>query len=407
MDAPTRIIAVARPVALRGASPSSVHDSTAQRNPQLPYAPPGCILGHGGCARYQPVRRLDNVANDFRAPDEWECRVFIAVAETHGAEAASQRLKTLRGGRYERQSVEKILKKIESWVGETLLERHADRKLYPTERGQEFLEAARAVVTQYQVMRGESPSQKLPTLACLPHHTHFVSLAEDILFYAPPESTEKIVVDYLHQNHRGEGEFHRHVVTRLLDNVYQLIIGPRVADTKTFDSTPLYHWQLEVMVDRDFEGGEMQLADLVAKYQMLAPPGDMRSRRLLEDTIAKWGIDDPGPEVRIAGETYDVGTSVMRLRGEHRRRGRGDRRVVVAPSDVALAFKVGMEFGGRHADRFKWVPIRHDGRSLRMEVCVTIRRANRDKLGGIVAALATAVERLNALPNQPGLAGAS
>lgn len=345
------------------------------------------------------------MSNDFRAPDEWECRVFIAVAETHGAEAAAQRLKALRGGRYERQSVEKILKKIESWVGETLLERHADRKLYPTERGQEFLEAARAVITQYQVMRGESTGQKLPTLACMPHHTHFVALAEDLLFDTAPHSTEKIVVEYLQQNHRGEGEFHRHAVTRLRENVYQLIIGPRVTDTKTYDSTTLYHWQLEAMVDRDFPGDEMPLADLVAKYRMLVPPGDMRSRRLLEDSIAKWGIDDPGPEVRVAGETYEVGTSVIRLRNEYSRRGRGDRRVVVVPSDVALSFKEGMEFGGRHADRFKWVPIRHGGRSLRMEVCVTIRRGNRDKLGGIVAALATAVERLNATPNQPGLTG--
>lgn len=347
------------------------------------------------------------MGNDFRvAPDEWECRVFIAVAESRGAEAAAQRLKALRGGRYERQSVEKILKKIESWAGETLLERHSDRRLYPTARGQEFLESARAVVRQYQVLRGEIGRPALPTLACLPHHTPFVALAEDILLDAPPAGTEKINVEYLQQHQRGEGEFHRHAVTRLRENVYQLIIGPRVNDPKTYDSTTLYHSQLEAMVDRDYPGSEMPLEDLVTKYRMLVPPADTRSRRLLEDSITTGGIPDPGPLVRVAGETYDTATSVMRLRTESNRR-RGGPRVAVAPSDVALPYKAGMEFGGRHADRFKWVPIRHGGEPLRMEVCVTVRRGSRDALAGVVAALATAVRRLDSLPDQDGLSGAT
>jgi hypothetical protein len=85
--------------------------------------------------------------------------------------------------------------------------------------------------------------------------------------------------------------------------------------------------------------------------------------------------------------------------------------VVVVPSDVALAYKEGMEFGGRNAERFKWVPIYHrddDGTEhlLRMEVCVTVRRSNREKLATVVAALQTAVERLNNLPDQVGLDGA-
>lgn len=340
------------------------------------------------------------------APDEWECQVFIAVAETHGTEAAARRLKPMRDGRYGRQAVEKILKKIESWADEPLLARDPNRKLYPTERGQEFLESARKIVTQYQLMRREIAEQALPTLACLPLHTHFVALAEDLLFDAPPAGTEKIFVEYLPQNQRGEGEFHRHAVMLLRNNEYQLIIGPRVDDANTFESTTLYYTQLEAMVGRDYPGAEMSLTDLVSKYRMLVPPPDMRSRRLLEDSIARWvADDDPGQQVRVAAETYETATSVMRLRNENSRGG-SDSRVVVVPSDVALAYKEGMEFGGRRADRFKWVPIHHRDELLRMEVCVTVRRGSRERLAGVVAALATAVERLNDLPEQDGLCGA-
>jgi DNA-binding transcriptional LysR family regulator len=350
---------------------------------------------------------------EFRvAPDEWECRVFIAVAENRGAEAAAQRLKAHRGGRYERQSVEKILKKIEAWVGEPLLSRDPDRKLYLTGRGQEFLESAHNIVTQYQLMRGEIPERALPKLACLPHHTHFVAMAESLLFeQAPPKGTPKIFVEYLPQNYRGEGEFHRLAVTQLRSNAYQLIIGPKVDDMTTFESKPLYYAQLEAMVSRQYRADEMSLTDLVQRHQMLVPPIDMRSRRLLEDSIEKWGIDDPGLPVRVAAETYETATSVLRVRNEYHGRGEGDSRVVVVPSDAALVYKEGMEFGGRHADRFKWVPIYHrDDRGtdhlLRMEVCVTIRRGGQSDLPGIVAALARAVERLNDIPGQVGLCGA-
>jgi DNA-binding transcriptional LysR family regulator len=349
---------------------------------------------------------------EFRvAPDEWECRVFIAVAENRGAEAAAQRLKVLRGGRYERQSVEKILRKIEAWVGEPLLSRDPNRKLYLTGRGQEFLEAARNVVTQYQLMRGEIPEQPLPKLACLPLHTHFVAMAEALLFEQSPKGTPKIFVEYLPQNYRGEGEFHRLAVTQLRSNAYQLIIGPKVDDATTFESRTLYYAQLEAMVSRQYQADEMSLTDLVQRHQMLVPPIDMRSRRLLEESIVKWGIDDPGQHVRVAAETYETVTSVLRVRNEYHGRGDGDSRVVVVPSDAALVYKEGMEFGGRHADRFKWVPIYHrDERGtdhlLRMEVCVTTRRGGPTDLPAIVAALTRAVEKLNDIPGQPGLCGA-
>jgi DNA-binding transcriptional LysR family regulator len=344
-----------------------------------------------------------------KAPGEWEWQVFIAVAETGGTDAAAQRLRAIRGSRYGRQAVEKTIAKIQSWAGEPLLKRDLSRKLHPTERGQEILEGARKIVAQYRLMRGEVVDQALPKLACLPLHTHFVAVAEDILFHEPEAGTEKMVVEYLPQDQRGEGKFHGQAVEMLESNVYQLIIGPRVRDANAFASTTLYHAQLEAMVSADHPEEEMSLVDLVSRHRMLVPPRDMRSRRLLEDAIKKWVPDvDPGEDVRVAAETYETATSVMRLRHESSRR-RADSRVVVVPSDVALAYKEGMEFGGRNADRFKWVPIyyRDEGGEhlLRMEVCVTVRRGNREKLANIVGALHTAVERLNNLPDQVGLDG--
>jgi DNA-binding transcriptional LysR family regulator len=349
------------------------------------------------------------VFGDFKGPDEWQCRVFIAVAETHGADAAAKELRDIRPG-YGRQAVEKILRRLEQLAGATLLARHPDRKLYPTGKGQEFLEIARHVVAQYQRMRDDASGPTLPVLACLPHHMHFVSSAEDLLYGTRPEETDKVLVDYVPESERGEGGFRRHAVAFLRDNRYQLIIGPRVEEPKVFESTTLYYSQLEAMVGRAFPGAEISLTDLVRNHRMLVPPRDMRSRALLEESIRDWGIEDPGTERRVAAETYETATSVMRIRNEQWRRGRADSRVVVVPSDVALAYKEGMEFGGRHAERFKWVPIYHRdslGKEhlLRMEVCVTIREGRTD-LRPIVDALTTAVRLLNDVPHHDGLAGA-
>ncbi|WP_173070660.1 LysR family transcriptional regulator [Phytohabitans houttuyneae] len=344
------------------------------------------------------------------APDEWECQVFIAVAETGGTAAAANRLKAIRGETYGRQTVVKTLAKIERWAGQTLLERDGNRRLYTTERGQEFLVAARKIVAQYRVMRGEAANSDLPRLACLPLHTIFVAKAEDRLYHEPPAETEKILVEYLPQDQRGEGQFHK-AVEMLGNDVYQLIIGPPVKEVKKFQSTILYQAQLEAMVSVDHPESEMSLIDLVKKHRMLVPPADMRSRRLLEDAIQKWAADvDPGLDQRVAAESYETATSVMRLRHENSR-GRVDKRVVVVPSDVAFPFKDGMEFGGRNADRFKWVPIYYRDSAnarhlLQMDVCVTVRLGNRAKLAKIVGALQDAVAQLDQIPGHDGLGGA-
>ena len=350
------------------------------------------------------------MVDTFRvAPDEWECRVFIAVVEEYGAEAAAQRLRALRGGGYERQSVEKILKKLENWVGERLLERYPDRKLYLTPRGEKFLESARNLVTLYDLMREEraAPS-RVATLACLPHHAHFVAVAEDLLYGREPGVAEPVRVTYLPERHRGDAEFHRHAVALLRAGAYQLIIGPRVDDTD-FESRLLYAAQLEAMMPRSFPANELALSDLVAEHRMLVPPVDVRSRRLLESRLREAGITDPG-DATPADAAYETAASVMRIRREAHRQGSGESRVVVAPSDVALAFKAGMEFGGRGAERFKWVPIfdRDDEGNdhlLRVDVCVTYRRGSHPQVPLIVMALEEAVRRLNTAPDHVGLSG--
>jgi DNA-binding transcriptional LysR family regulator len=348
------------------------------------------------------------VSRDFRGgPDEWELRVFIAVAETMGASAAASRLQELRD--YGRQSVEKVLNKLDAWAGEPLLRRQPDRKLYVTPRGRHFLEWARTIVAHYEAMREGTGAPRLPVLACMPYHTHFVSLAEDLLFGAPPDGQDKVLVEYLPENQRGESEFHGSAVSLLRNNAYQLVIGPRVDDTKVFESTTLYHSQLEAMVGRDYPDDEISLRDLVRNHRMLVPPPDLRSRSLLESRIQQWQIEDPGPKVRVAAETYETATSVMRIRNEHSRRGHADSRIIVVPSDVALVYKEGMEFGGLHAERFKWIPIYHrdsDGvdHLLRLEVCVTVR-AERSDLHDIIETLKEAVRMLNESSEHGGLCG--
>ena len=345
-------------------------------------------------------------------PDEWECHVLIAVAEERGTTRAAQRLRRLRGGKYERQSVEKTIRKVEDWAGEQLFRRDSStRQMYPTERGRQVVAVARRVVTEYRLMRQRTARESPPVLACLAHHAHFVSIAEDILFErrGAGAPAEPVRVEYLEDRHRGEGEFHQYAVNRLHDGDYQLIIGPPVADAG-LASTPLYRARLEAMVGVAHED-RISLTELVTGHRLLVPPPEMRSRRLLEESIQRWGVPDPGPDVRVAAETHETATSVMRVRSEHRRRGTGDSRVVVVSSDVALAFKQGMEFGGRHAERFKWVPIYHrtdDDRYhlLEMQVCATTRRGERADLTGVIAALRAAVDRLNSDPGHDGLSGA-
>jgi hypothetical protein len=70
---------------------------------------------------------------------------------------------------------------------------------------------------------------------------------------------------------------------------------------------------------------------------------------------------------------------------------------------VALPYKVGMVFGGRDADRFKWVPIHDGGSTLRMETSVTIRDAHQAALRPVIDALRAGVQHLDLGPQ--GISG--
>jgi DNA-binding transcriptional LysR family regulator len=341
------------------------------------------------------------------APDEWECLVFIAVAEEGHSVKAAERLARMRRT-YTRQAVNGVLSKIEAWAGERLLTKGFNQRLQLTERGQDFLESARRVVAQYEVMRMAADRPRVPTLACLPHHTTFLTQAEERL-RDPDTGEEGLRVEYLGQHQRGESEFLRRAVALLIGDAYQLIVGPPV-DDESLESHPLYSARLEAMVGKTHGRRTLPIGDLVERYRMMVTPPDTRSRRLLEDAIATSGVDDPGVAVRIAAETYETATSVMRLRNEHRHWNDEKPRVVVVPSDVALAYKDGMEFGGRGAGLFIWVPIVSPAEGgegeLRLDVCVTVKRTDSRRLLRVIQALRESVSSLDASSPHGGLSGA-
>jgi len=316
--------------------------------------------------------------SDDVAPDEWECRVFLAVVANKGHTKAAEELSPvrpqhLRDRPYARQSVGNTIARIERWCGGEKLFVRTEGQLRLTARGREFELAARNVVAEYRLMRREPDrGPSLPRLACLPHHAQFVARAQAMLLERSGRA--RVEVQYLEQRHRGESEFRHHAVARLQQDLYRILIGPPVAGAE-FVSRPLYEARLEAMVPvAHFAGGAMPLTDLIQRHRLLLPPRDARSRRLMEQRIREWGIDDHRRDERVAAETFDTCTSVMRLR--HEASGdRWDGCVVVAPSDVALAFKPGREFGGLHADRFTWVPVVHrtaDGGTHRLPLAVNI-----------------------------------
>ncbi|GIG62129.1 hypothetical protein Lfu02_65010 [Longispora fulva] len=347
-------------------------------------------------------------SSDDSAPDEWECRQFIAVAEQRGVMKATEALHAETGRTVRRQTVSRTVARIEEWRDARLFTREGPQKLLClTEEGQRFLESARTVVAEYQIMRGGGSAPGRPrTLACLPHHTSFVARAEDVLL---EEHGFGVQVVYLDQASRGDSGFHENAVSRLRDRRYHWVVGPDVRDPACV-STRLYTAQLEAMVPVGYPHAAMTLTELVTEHQMLAPPPDMRSRRLLEDSIRRWDIPDPGPGTRVLTETYESATSVMRIRNEHRRPTRRSR-VVVVPSDVALAYKPGREFAGRNADKFRWVPLCHRDEAgvehrLTLDVFVTTTRTRDPDVLRVVDALREAVEHVNA-DGGTGLCGSS
>ena len=146
----------------------------------------------------------------------------------------------------------------------------------------------------------------------------------------------------------------------------------------------------EAMVPAAHVGAvRLTLTELRQRYRpVLHLPG------VPDDRAAAWGLERPAPALG------DPATAVLRLR--HEASGpQWDGRVLIAPSDASLAFKPGMEFGGRRAEKFRWVPIvtsGNGGAALTYEVRLSIRPAADDEaVDAAVAALQAAARALPAL----------
>ncbi|MFD0582986.1 helix-turn-helix domain-containing protein [Dactylosporangium darangshiense] len=72
---------------------------------------------------------------DDVAPNEWECKVFIAVADHGSYLAAAEHLSRQIGRSYTRRAVNQVIKKIEAWLKTPPFEgTHSQKKLTPAAR---------------------------------------------------------------------------------------------------------------------------------------------------------------------------------------------------------------------------------------------------------------------------------
>jgi Bacterial regulatory helix-turn-helix protein, lysR family len=350
-------------------------------------------------------------------PTEWDCTVFLVVAETKRITAAAEHLAKMKpNGKYTRQAVTAVLGKLRRWSPQPLLEQDGQGDHHLTEAGRQFLDGARNVVTAYKLMRHEIVDRGLPTMACFPHHLYFVARAENNMAGPLDAPDRTMIVKVLDHQYRGETAFHRHAVERLRLGVYHWVVGPPVEGDEIVESMKLYSAQLEAMVPVKWPRDEMSLTELVRDHRMIAPPAEMRSRSQLEQRIREWEIPDERRETRVAGKTIETSTSVLRLRLQAQRHERArESRVLVAPSDVALAYKPGMEFAGHGCEQFKWVPLYHSLPSdngsrervrLLQDVHVTWLRHNpQPAVAQVVDALVAAVHEIESDGNRYKLSG--
>src|SRR5690348_10267718 len=159
------------------------------------------------------------------APDEWECRVFIAVAEERTFAAAAVALVAQTGRAYGPRSVGKVIAKIEQWLGAPAFEERLRHK-QTTQRGELFLHTARTIVDAYQTLRDPARTSDIPTLACMPHHLHFVKRAEAAMRRRHTAGKRDLNVEFLDRASSVGQAYHQHAVGRLRADVYQLIVGP-------------------------------------------------------------------------------------------------------------------------------------------------------------------------------------
>jgi len=304
------------------------------------------------------------------APNEWECKVFIAVADHGGYLAAAEHLSRQIGRSYTRRAVNQVIKKIEAWLKTPPFEGpHNQKKLTP--RGAEFRRAALNIVAGYRRMRDETPVPARPTLACLPHHIYLMT---DTTMRRPD-----VEIRYLDSRCAAPREFRDHAVHLLHTDVYQLIVGPPVPDDRTLVSKDLYTARLMAMLPPSYRGASVSVGDLLADFELFLP------RQLPPD---EWGLG----AAKIIDRGHETATAVLRLRNEPG----PPNRAVLAPSDVALMYSAGFDFG---ADRFRWVPVTRGDGFLDQPVAITTRKADAAKLFPIIDAVRQAVTQV------PGYSG--
>ncbi|WP_433083501.1 LysR family transcriptional regulator [Dactylosporangium sp. CA-052675] len=301
-------------------------------------------------------------------PSEKDLRLFLAIQETGSMVKAAKEC----GVSDARAS--QIMKKIVGRYGGEVFRREGGQYVL-TELGARLHPQARRIVNAYRKMNPNlTVDAGMPRIACLPHHIVFVGRLESRLIDLDPVGQEKIEVMPLRQRHRADANFEEHAIEPLLDGVYSIITGPppspdfSAIDELQFDK--LYSPRLEAMVHESYPGESISLVDLVRR-RLLLPPTTLRSRVLLDRTIAQAGLDDLKTTGRIAGESYETLTHVLRVVVSDHHRPPDERRVVVVPSDVALKFKRAVQVGAWGPDRYKWLPIIHQGREITHDVYLT------------------------------------
>lgn len=309
------------------------------------------------------------------APDQWACVVFIAVAEYKNRKRAVEYLFEEHGEVITPEGVSAIIRKIEDWLKEPAFEEDKDRRrgnLALTPRGKRFLRFAKRIATSYQEERRPTLERSLPKIVCLPHHVYITSRLESVLRREHGGHDDRIIIEELAHSDRSDDTFEDRALFPLTLGHHEIAIGGRATEYEhDLQSDRLYTAHLEAMVHAGYEHGSLSLTELVTQYRAMLPPGDSRSRKLLESWIAEHRLPDPGKKRRVAAETYDIMMSVQRISDDHRDFGPLVRRAVVVPSDVSLLFKPGSCFGGTCLQTSRWVPIQHNGERLKLDVFVT------------------------------------
>ncbi|MGN9910544.1 hypothetical protein ACTMTJ_23600 [Phytohabitans sp. LJ34] len=323
-----------------------------------------------------------------RAPDEWDCVVFMAVVEA----GTRQRAVRLLADRYDEhitvEGVRTILLKINRWLGRPALREGVGPrgKAELTVRGQRFQRFCERVRSLYQEERGRLAESDVTRLVCLPHHATIVKTLYVETLAQHPAGEEKVGIEELKQSDRGNESFFDQAFWPLTTGTYHLAIGqpPPAEFREELQSDLLYESQLEVLVPAEYPGDAMPLAEFVRSVSHV-PPKDSRARILLEERIAANRIEDPGEERRVASATYEIGSVIERVALLHECGLASP--LVLAPSDIALIYKPGMRFGGAGVEHSKWVPLHHETERLTLEVHVTTANPRPNHLRPIVALL--------------------